>query len=160
MVGIYIAPLSKALYNLRFSFTRDWLPCKAHEEQLGVRSLAQGHFTLTHPGIKPATLRLPDDRSFLLRHYRPAETLREGQREQLRGTMDENGGMKEEEENRVCSRLKHSRGERRCRKKGSKLRPKKAPVVPSTSQTERGRDGWQAVWLHSKVLTDCRAAVG
>ena len=37
----------------------------AHQEQLGVRCLAQGH---TQGGIEPATLRLPDDSSYILSH--------------------------------------------------------------------------------------------
>ena len=50
----------------------DWLPCKApaHQEQLRVRCLAQGHF-------EPATLRLPDDSSYLLSHIAPIEIQKE-----------------------------------------------------------------------------------
>ena len=55
---IYIAPLSKALYNLCLSFTHshtngNWLPWRyqpARKEQLGVRCLAQGHFDTPRVG--------------------------------------------------------------------------------------------------------------
>ena len=59
---IYIAPLSKALYNLCLSFTHshthshtngDWLHARyqpARQEQLGVRCLAQGHFDTPRVG--------------------------------------------------------------------------------------------------------------
>ena len=49
---IYIAHLSKALYNLCLSFTHshtngDWLPCNTNQlvrSNWGVRCLAPGHF--------------------------------------------------------------------------------------------------------------------
>ena len=59
---IYIAPLSKALYNLCLSFTRshthshtngDWRPCKVPTSSsgaIGVRCLAQGHFDMPRVG--------------------------------------------------------------------------------------------------------------
>ena len=59
---IYIAPLSKALYNLCLSFTHshthshtngDWLPCKVPTSSsgaIGVRCLAQGHFDTPRVG--------------------------------------------------------------------------------------------------------------
>ena len=59
---IYIAPLSKALYNLCLSFTRshthshtngDWRPCKVPTSSsgaIGVRCLAQGHFDTPRVG--------------------------------------------------------------------------------------------------------------
>ena len=43
----------------------------ARQEQSGVRRLAQGHFRHTQGGIEPATLRLPDDCSYLLSHLAP-----------------------------------------------------------------------------------------
>ena len=85
---IYIAPLSKALYNLCLSFTHSpihpfthshtptAIGCHARyqaarQERLGVRCLAQGHFDTPRVGIEPATLRLPDDCSYLLSHIAP-----------------------------------------------------------------------------------------
>ena len=78
---IYIAPLSKALYNFDSSHspfhthihTPTAIGCharhqSARQEQLGVRRLAQGH---TQGGIKPATLRLPDDSTYLLSQHCP-----------------------------------------------------------------------------------------
>ena len=59
---IYMAPLSKALYNLCLSFTHshthshtngNWLPCKeptSSSGALGVRCLAQGHFDTPRVG--------------------------------------------------------------------------------------------------------------
>ena len=55
MEGIYIAPLSKALYNVCLSFTHSHTKCHeryqpARQEQLGVRRLAQGHFDMLRVG--------------------------------------------------------------------------------------------------------------
>ena len=72
---IYIVPLSKAMYNLCLSFTHshthshtnsDWLPCKAPTSLSGaIEGSVSCSETLRHAqgGIKPATLRLPDDSS-------------------------------------------------------------------------------------------------
>ena len=83
---IYIAPLSKALYNSCLSFTHTHTHTHIHtptaigchvryqparQEQLGVRCLAQGHFDTPRVRIEPATLRLPDDSSYLLSHIAP-----------------------------------------------------------------------------------------
>ena len=78
---IYIVPLFKALYNLCLSFTHSHthtptaIGCHARyqparQEQLGVWCLAQGHFD-TPSGIETATLRLPDDSSYILSHVAP-----------------------------------------------------------------------------------------
>ena len=79
---IYIAPLSKALYiyiaplsihPFTHTFTHTPIGCHARyqpacQEQSGVRCLAQGHFDTPRGGIEPATLQLPDDCSYLLSH--------------------------------------------------------------------------------------------
>ena len=43
----------------------------ARQERLGVRCLAQGRFDTPRVGIKPATLQLPDNSSYLLSHIAP-----------------------------------------------------------------------------------------
>ena len=79
---IYIAPLSKALYNWCFSFTHshtrsrtngDWLPCKVTNRLVRSNWGFGVSKTLWHAqgGIEPATLRLPDDSCYLLSHIAP-----------------------------------------------------------------------------------------
>ena len=83
---IYIAPLSKALYNLCLSFTHSHIHTHIHtptaigcharyqsarQEQLGFRRLAQGHFDTPRVGSNQQPLRLPDNSSYLLSHRAP-----------------------------------------------------------------------------------------